>query len=384
MPTARGLWFVAPRRLEVRSEPLPALGEEQALVRTSYSGISAGTERLAYRGELDPELPVDEAIGALGGTFRYPFRYGYSCVGVVEASRSSVTEGQLVFAFHPHQDLFVTPGAQLVPLGDVAPRAATLFPLVETALQITLDAGPLLGEPVVVFGLGAVGLLTAVMLERAGALPLAVEPCAWRREFAARLGIRAVADEDLEAVLAERASRSGVPVVIEASGHPGALARALPILAHEGTVLVASWYGTKCVTLPLGAEFHRRRLTIPIRSTQVSTIPARLSDRWSHERRRRATVELLGELPLDALATHTFDFEDAADAYEAIDAGPDGLVHAALGYRWGHVPSRHGHRVHRPARDAGRGGSGRRPALPRVPPRRRRRAGPARRPWHGL
>ena len=70
-----------PRRLA----PLPAEGD--VLVRTLYSGISAGTELLAYRGEIDPDLALDETIGALGGTFRYPFRYGYSCVGVVEASR---------------------------------------------------------------------------------------------------------------------------------------------------------------------------------------------------------------------------------------------------------------------------------------------------------
>jgi threonine dehydrogenase-like Zn-dependent dehydrogenase len=101
-------------------------------------------------------------------------------------------------------------------------------------------------------------------------------------------------------------------------------------LAHEGTVLVASWYGTKAVTLPLGEEFHRRRLTI--RSTQVSTIPARLADRWDGDRRRRAVVGLLDELPLTSLATHTFPFEQAADAFAALDAGQRGLIHAALGY----------------------------------------------------
>ena len=101
-------------------------------------------------------------------------------------------------------------------------------------------------------------------------------------------------------------------------------------MAHEGTVLVASWYGTKEVTLPLGQEFHRRRLTI--RSTQVSTIPARLSDRWDAERRRRAVVALLDELPLAALATHTFPFEAAADGFATIDAGAPGLIHAAFGY----------------------------------------------------
>src|SRR2546430_5042999 len=85
------------------------------------------------------------------------------------------------------------------------------------------------------------------------------------------------------------------------------------MLAHEGTLLIASWFGTKPVVLPLGGAFHRRRLTI--RSTQVSTVPARLSGTWSRSRRRQETVELLGELPLAQLCTHVFDFCAAADAF---------------------------------------------------------------------
>jgi threonine dehydrogenase-like Zn-dependent dehydrogenase len=105
---------------------------------------------------------------------------------------------------------------------------------------------------------------------------------------------------------------------------------ALDLLAHEGTLLVASWFGTKPVVLPLGGAFHRRRLTI--RSTQVSTVPARLSGTWSRSRRRQETVELLGELPLAQLCTHVFDFCDAADAFRAVDQGKPGLMHAVLNY----------------------------------------------------
>ena len=126
-------------------------------------------------------------------------------------------------------------------------------------------------------------------------------------------------------------NRTVITLVVEASGSPDALRAALRFLAHEGTALVASWYGTKEVSLPLGGDFHRRRLTI--RSTQVSTIPARLSARWSYERRCHAVIDLLPELPLHQLATHTFCFDRAGDAYAAIDAGCEGLVHAALGYR---------------------------------------------------
>ena len=84
---------------------------------------------LAYRGELDSTLSRDEALGPLAGSFEYPFTYGYSAVGTVEASRTDLGEGERVFAFHPHQTRFVVTAADVVPIGDCNPRTATLFPL---------------------------------------------------------------------------------------------------------------------------------------------------------------------------------------------------------------------------------------------------------------
>jgi 2-desacetyl-2-hydroxyethyl bacteriochlorophyllide A dehydrogenase len=328
---ARAVEFAAPRRVELVEVDVPPLGDGDVLVRTRCSGLSAGTELLAYRGEIDAELPLDATIGALAGTFRFPFRFGYSCVGVVEDSRADVPAGSPVFAFHPHQDRFVVPATTVVPLAPIEPRIAALLPLVETALQISLDAGPLLDEPVAVLGLGAVGILTAVLLRRAGARVVAGDPLAWRRKAAASLGVESVEPAELAAVLAALGATDGVALVVEVSGNPRALDEGLRLLRHEGTALVASWYGTKPVTLMLGAEFHRRRLTI--RSTQVSTIPADLSGRWTIERRRRTAAELVTELDLAPVATHTFPFEQAADAFAALDSGTEGLVHAALWYQ---------------------------------------------------
>jgi 2-desacetyl-2-hydroxyethyl bacteriochlorophyllide A dehydrogenase len=330
VPKGRGVWFVGPRQVEIREVDLPPLSEGQVLVRTSWSGISSGSEMLAYRGEIDPGLPADETISALEGTFSYPFRYGYSCVGLVEESRAGLSVGSRVFAFHPHQDRFVVGSGEVVPLGVADLRAATMFPLVETALQVTLDAGPVLDDPVVVFGLGAVGVLTALLLGRAGARVIAVEPLAWRRDAARRAGVEAVDPGEVEGVFEDRGLEDGVPLVVEATGRPSVLADSLPLLAHEGTALVVSWYGTKEVKLPLGADFHRRRLTI--QSTQVSTIPARLAGRWSARRRRQTAGELLDTLPLDILATHAVPFDDAPDAFDAVDRGEEGLIHSALWY----------------------------------------------------
>jgi 2-desacetyl-2-hydroxyethyl bacteriochlorophyllide A dehydrogenase len=320
--------FVAPGRVELREVDGGEPGDGDVVVRTRYSGISAGTEMLAYRGELDPGVVLDETIASLGGTFAYPFRYGYSCVGVVEAG--GLPPGTPVFAFHPHQDRFVAARGDVVPVGDVPLREATLFPLVETALQVSLDAGPVLEEVVVVTGLGTVGVLIALLLGRAGGRVVAAEPRTWRRAAAAALGIDACPPEEVGDRVAAETGRRGVPLVVEASGTPQALAGALPWLAHEGTALVASWYGAKPVTLPLGAEFHRRRLVI--RSTQVSTIPAPLSARWTVARRREAARRLMAELPLASLATHEFPLSDAASAFAAVDGGQEGLLHAALCY----------------------------------------------------
>ncbi|MDQ3981912.1 MAG: zinc-binding alcohol dehydrogenase [Actinomycetota bacterium] len=323
--SARALEFVAPHQVRVVDTDVPDPARGQIVVRTLYSGISAGTELLAYRGDVDPQLSVDETIGSLGGTFSYPFRYGYSCVGVVERSSHSIPSGTLVFVFHPHQDRFVCSGRDAVVVSGVDPRLATMFPLVETGLQITLDADSVFGEIVLVMGLGTVGLLTSSLLKRAGARVVATDPSQVRRDLADELGVETIAPDDLR-----RRFGGGVPLVVEVSGNPDALAAALGLLGHEGTALVASWYGTKPVILPLGGDFHRRRLTI--RSTQVSTIPARLAPRWTIEGRRRLVTQLLGELPLKDLATHEFAFDRAQDAFAALDRGDDSLLHAALVY----------------------------------------------------
>jgi threonine dehydrogenase-like Zn-dependent dehydrogenase len=166
------------------------------------------------------------------------------------------------------------------------------------------------------------GLLTGLLLQRSGWRPLLAEPQAWRRAMASGLGVTTAAPQEL--------AKEKVPLVIDASGNPDAPAMALNMLAHEGTLLIASWFGTKPVVLPLGGAFHRRRLTI--RSTQVSTVPARLSGTWTPSRRRLESIELMAELPLAQLCTHVFPFGHAAEAFRAVDHEIPGLMHAVLDY----------------------------------------------------
>jgi threonine dehydrogenase-like Zn-dependent dehydrogenase len=189
---ARALFHTAPRCVEIRELPTPRPAAGEVLVRTVCSGISGGTERLVYRGEVPAELALDDTIDALGGTFSYPFAYGYACVGEVAES------GQAVFAFHPHQDIFAARASELIPLPGIDPASATLLPLVETALQVTLDAGTGYRDRVIVLGAGVLGLLTGLLLQRSGWRPLIAEPLQWRRTVASSLGVTTAAPAELE------------------------------------------------------------------------------------------------------------------------------------------------------------------------------------------
>src|SRR6201988_2832748 len=107
---ARALFHTAPRCVEIRTVPSPRTAAGEVLVRTLCSGISGGPERLVYRGEVPADLALDDTIDSLGGTFSYPFAYGYACVGEVAES------GRGGFAFHPHQDIFAARASELIPL----------------------------------------------------------------------------------------------------------------------------------------------------------------------------------------------------------------------------------------------------------------------------
>src|SRR5512133_3119271 len=102
MPKAKTLFFTAPQKTEIRETPLPSLKEDEVLVETICSAISAGTEMLVHRGQF-PQLK--DAHDAVSSELKYPLAYGYACVGLVKETGTQVDKSwrdKLVFAFHPH------------------------------------------------------------------------------------------------------------------------------------------------------------------------------------------------------------------------------------------------------------------------------------------
>lgn len=331
---ARALWFVAPCVAELLAEEIPSPGPGEVRVRAAASAISQGTEMLVYRGEVHAGMPLD--LPTLSGSFGFPIKYGYAVVGHVLDVGSGVTNlaaGDPVFVHHPHQSAFVVPAAMPIRLPDgLDPSRALFFANLETALNIVHDTPLRLGETAIVFGQGVVGLLVTQLLKRAGAdRVLAVDPIAGRRKLALTMG----ADDALEPnELSEHVFDSTVgrraDVAVEVSGSAAALQAAVDVVAVEGTVVVASWYGTKPVTLELGGHFHRGR--VRLRSSQVGRVDPALSPRWDRERRTETILALLPELRLLELVSHRFPFEEAAEAYRLADEGTGDVVQAILTY----------------------------------------------------
>ena len=320
------VWFEGPRRIAVRRGPVPEPGAGEARVRTSVSAISAGTELAAWRGDLDPALPRDETLGAhTGGSFRFPFPYGYASVGRLETlgpdtPAGAPAVGTRVFAFVPHQSVFCAPVDDLlrVPAGVPDERAA-LFPYLETAVNLLLDGAPRIGERVVVVGQGALGLALTALLSRypLGGL-IAVEPQPERRRRSLEFGAQAAVtpEEALERV--PHAFPGGAELVFEVSGNRSALDVAIRAATRDGRVIAGSWLAGGKTPVELGGWFHRGRIRIV--SSQVSHLPP-LEPSWTVERRRRTAWDLLGSVPLETLVTLRVPLPDAGKAYARLDAG---------------------------------------------------------------
>jgi 2-desacetyl-2-hydroxyethyl bacteriochlorophyllide A dehydrogenase len=307
-------------------------------IRALYSGISPGTERLVYRGEVPADLPLDLTIPTIEGSFEFPIKYGYSSVGhVTETGRGvkDFREGDLVFAFNPHETEYVIPAQFVVKLpGGVEPRKGIFIPSIETAINVLLDAAPRIGERIVIFGQGVVGLLITQLAARMGASLIAtVEPVEKRRALSLALGADFTVDpltESAAARIREVTGDVGGDVVIEASGQSTALDEAIKAAAIESRVIVVSWYGTKRAPLALGDAFHRNRITI--KSSQVSNLDPGLLPRWTARRRQELALAYLRKLNLDELITHTFQFADAAAAYRFVDEHSEDVLQIILDF----------------------------------------------------
>lgn len=331
MPKVQSLFFTAPKKVEIRKSTLPVLKENEVLVETICSAISAGTEMLVYRGQF-PHLA--DAHDNVSSDLKYPLAYGYACVGRVTDIGKLVNGNwlnKMVFAFQPHTSQFITHTDSLIPIPDsLSPETACFFPNMETAVNLVQDGAPILGERVLVLGQGVVGLLTASLLSE---FPLeslvTVDRFELRRKALEISGqkskVKSLATFDLRP-----STLDSFDLSFELSGSPSALNDAIALTNFSGRIVIGSWYGQKRAEIDLGGAFHRSR--IKLISSQVSTISPELSGRWDKSRRFDVAWKALERIKPEKWITHRFSLTDAEKTYQLLDENPHETIQVIFDY----------------------------------------------------
>jgi threonine dehydrogenase-like Zn-dependent dehydrogenase len=286
-------WIDEPGVGALRRQPIPRALDGDVFVRTSYTGISRGTEASVFLGRVPISEHERMRAPFQEGDFPGPVKYGYLNVGIVEQGPEAL-RGRTVFTLFPHQSAFVVPADAVIPVPRGVPaRRAVLAGAVETAVNVLWDAGPLIGDRVTIVGAGMIGCCVARLIAGIPELDVVlVDVDTSRREVADRLGVRfaepgdAPGDRDL---------------VINTSGSEAGLQLALESVVTDGEVIEASWYGDRPVTLALGADFHSRRLTI--RSSQVGAVARRRRGTRTTRDRLTLALDLLQDAAFDTLLT---------------------------------------------------------------------------------
>ncbi len=312
--TACALWLSAVETARIEDVAVQ-VGPGEVCVRTLFSGISRGTERLVFQGKVPAGEYETMRAPFQDGGFDFPIKYGYAAVGVIEAGDRA---GETVFALHPHQTRFAIPSdAAIAVPASVPVHRAVLAANMETALNILWDANVCAGDRIAVVGAGVVGALSGhLCTQMPGTEVCLIDIDPGKEALARKLGCDFAHPDN---------APTEVDLVIHASATSAGLATSIAVAGVEAGIVEASWYGTHDTTIPLGGAFHRKRLRII--GSQVGRIPARNAARWTYRRRLGKALEFLADPALDALISGESTFETLGADYGDILNDPTTLCH---------------------------------------------------------
>ena len=309
MQTAQALVITEPHVVELRAVNLIEPGDDDVVVRTTHTSISAGTERMLLSGRMPHPM------------LQFPVVPGYETVGQVVHCGARVPldmlgswvyiGGALCFegvnpAWGGQSQTLVVNHRRVVPLDGIAPQQGVLLALSATALHGVDLLGLRPKQRVLVLGQGPVGQLAA---------RLAVGRERWiavADRVSSRLD-RSIADTVLnvsDVPLTEQI-KEPVDIIIEATGSMQVLSDALALLSEGGTILLLGYYDD--LHLPY----------MPLFLKQARLLTAR---EWAPGDLAECRDRLLdGSLNVESLITHQLPVEHFKEGYRIALEDPECL-----------------------------------------------------------
>jgi predicted dehydrogenase/threonine dehydrogenase-like Zn-dependent dehydrogenase len=351
--------------IELLDVPRPSVTGPRLLVHARCSLISAGTERMLVdfgRANLldkvrsQPDKVRDvlskvrtdglaTTLDAVRSKLTTPMPLGYCNAGVVLETGRDVTRfrpGDRVVTNGAHSELVTVPHTLAAHIPEtVSFEAAAFTPVAAIGLQGIRLAAPTLGETVVVYGLGLIGLLTVQMLRASGCRVIGIDRNSARLALAQRFGATAIdgsAGGTVERVLADThgvGADAVLPTLASDSNDP--IREAAKMARKRGRLVLVGVTGLELSR----DDFYKKELSFQV---SCSYGPGRYDPqyedhgvdypvgfvRWTEQRNFEAVLDLMSSGMLDPLplVTHRFDVDRAIDAYAAIatDASSIGIV----------------------------------------------------------
>ncbi|MEX2181718.1 MAG: bi-domain-containing oxidoreductase [Gemmatimonadaceae bacterium] len=332
------------------------------LVETRSTVVSAGTERMMIefgRASLlekvrqQPEKVrqvLDKAktdgigptLDAVRSKLGAPLALGYCQAGVVVETGSAVSPfyvGDRVVTNGNHAEYVTVPYTLAAKIPDgVDFESAAFTPLAAIALQGIRLADPTLGETVIVYGLGLIGLLTVQLLRANGCRVIGIDTNVARLTLAERFGalpLNGAAGKvapparalpggvGADAVLLTLSSPSDEPVhnAAEMSRKRGRIV----LVGVTGLGLRRDDFFKKELSFSVSCSYGPGRYD-PSYEDQAIDYPLPYV-RWTEQRNFEAVLQLMADGRLDPLplVSHRFPFDDAPKAYDLIASSEPSL-----------------------------------------------------------
>ncbi len=287
--------MTGPKKLGVETVHIRPPEPNETVVDVLYSGISTGTEKLFWSGEMPP-------FPGMG----YPLVPGYESVGEVAETnpQSGLKVGDKVFipgsnCFEGVKGLFggsaknlATPSERLIKIDSTLAENGTLFALAATARHAVAGISSTL--PDLIIGHGVLGRLLARLTIVAGGKP----PTVWEIDKTRQKG-----SEGYQVLHPDEDKKRDYGSIFEASGDAALIDTLIGRIRKGGEIVLAGFYSDN-INFAFPAAFMkemRMRVAAEFNADDINST--------------RALIEA-GSLSLDNLITHRDSVNNAKSAYE--------------------------------------------------------------------
>jgi len=347
----------------VTDVPAPAVTSNRLIVQTRRSLISAGTEKMLVefgqagwigKARAQPEkvrqvldkIRTDGLMPTLDAVFSKlgePLPLGYCNAGVVSAVGRGVTGfeiGDRVVSNGPHAEVVSVPPLLCAKIPDnVDDEQASFTVLASIGLQGIRLLEPTIGETVVVYGLGLIGLITVQLLRANGCRVIGIDINARRLELAQQFGaevIHGVQCPDIAAKVSSLNNGRGADgVLITASAKTDEiLSQSAKMCRKRGRVVLVGVVGLNMNR----SDFFEKEISFQV---SCSYGPGRYDEgyeqggndyplgyvRWTEQRNFEAILQMLSAntICFTPLLSDSFDLDNAVDAYSKIQTDSSAL-----------------------------------------------------------